>query len=484
MSMKNLLARGPRDDLHDPTTHGRRELLRRVLFAGGAAALGGAGLGTLARLARGQDEEPAEDRFYVFAYFNGGWDTLLGIDPRDPGVFTDDNVGVTRIQPGYGFQSAAEFREPPALVPGTSILLGPAARPLDAVGDRLAVVRGMSMDTLTHEVGRRRFLTGKPPSGLLARGSAGSAWLASRFGGDRLIPNLTVRVESFNPELATEVSALRVSSSSDLVALLRRADPVMDPEIEDAIDALHHDEASCPRSLSSPILRASDSSHRRMRAVLEADVQALFDFSVDPTSIADPALRAKMEQLHAHFALRGSGRRPAHEQAAIAGQALAHGVARVVTIQPNPTSLDTHFDDWEDAQGPRQRDAFEAIARLVEYLGSVEYGGGESMLDRTTIVGFSEFMRTPLLNARGGRDHWLTNSAFLIGGNIRRGAVIGASSDAGMSPQAVDLETGAVDPGGEVIRPEHIWRTLLADAGLADDQADLRAPIIPALLAT
>ncbi len=80
--------------------HGRRDFLRNVLVAGGATALGGVGLGTLAKLARGQEDEPVEDRFYVFAYFNGGWDTLLGIDPRDPAIFNDDNAGVTRIQPG------------------------------------------------------------------------------------------------------------------------------------------------------------------------------------------------------------------------------------------------------------------------------------------------------------------------------------------------------------------------------------------------
>ena len=464
--------------------HGRRDFLRNVLVAGGATALGGVGLGTLAKLARGQEDEPVEDRFYVFAYFNGGWDTLLGIDPRDPAIFNDDNAGVTRIQPGYGQQASAQFQEAPALVPGTDILLGPAARPLDAVGDRLAVVRGINMDTLTHEVGRRRFLTGKPPSGLQARGSAASAWIAAQFGGDRLIPNLSVRVESFNPELPIEVSALRVSSASDLVALLRQANPLIDPEIAGAIDALHADEASCPRALSSPLLRASESARQRMRGVLEADLQALFNFSVDPATIEDAALRAKMERLHSHFTLQGSGRPLGHEQAAIAAQALTNGVARVVSIQPNAGSLDTHFDDWEDQQGIRQYEGFEAIARLAGYLDSVEYGStGESMLDRTTIVGFSEFMRTPLLNARGGRDHWLTNSAFLLGGNIRRGAIIGASSDVGMSPQPVDLETGAVDPGGEAIRPEHIWRTLLVDAGLEDDRADLRAPHIPALLA-
>ncbi|HEY8426993.1 MAG TPA: DUF1501 domain-containing protein, partial [Sandaracinaceae bacterium] len=427
---------------------------------------------------------PGHDRFYVFAYFSGGWDVLLGIDPRDPARFNDDNVGVTRIQPSYEGQAQAQFQEPPAFAPGTEILLGPAARPLDAVASRLAVVRGMSMDTLTHEVGRRRFLTGKPPSGLQARGSSGSAWLAAQLGGDALIPNLSVRVESFNPDLPSEVSALRVGSAADLVAMLRRADPALDPGIDSAIDEMHAREAACPRALGSPLLRASESARRRMHAVLSANVQALFDFGVDPASIADAELRAKMELLHAHFDLSGSGS-SAQAQAAIAGQAITNGVARVVTIEA-ASGLDTHFDDWEDEQAPRQYAGFDAIARLARYLEAVPYGtSGESMLDRTVIVGFSEFMRTPLRNARGGRDHWLTNSCFLLGGRVRGGAVIGASSDVGMAPQIVDLETGRVvesEAEGQVIRPEHVLRTLLVDAGMEEDRADLRVPPIPALM--
>jgi uncharacterized protein (DUF1501 family) len=472
------------DDESSRAGMGRRSLLRRVLFAGGATVLGAGGLGgTLAQLARGNDHA-VEDRFYVFAYFSGGWDVLLGIDPRDPATFDADSVGATRIQPGYEQQAAAQFQARPALVPGTDILLGPVARPLDVAADRLAIVRGMTMETLTHEVGRRRFLTGKPPAGLQARGSAGSAWLAGQFDGS-LIPNLSVRVESFNPDLPNDLSALRVGSASDLVAILRRADPVLDPEVEAAIASLHEQEAECPRSLGSPVLRASESARRRMRAVLDADVQALFNFVRNPADITDPTLRAKMELLHEHFALAGASGSSPREQAAIAAQALTNGVARVVTIQA-ASGLDTHFDDWRDEQAQNQLEGFEAIASLVRYLRAVPYGTtGESMLDRTVIVGFSEFMRTPLLNARGGRDHWLTNSCFLIGGNVRGGTVIGASSDTGMQPQAVDLSTGRVveDPrAGEVIRPEHIWRTLLVDAGMDEDRADLRVGTIPALM--
>ncbi|MEZ4340234.1 MAG: hypothetical protein R3B82_26730 [Sandaracinaceae bacterium] len=108
---------------------GRRGFLGGALAVGGATVgLGLGGFGALTRLARGQDGTPPPERFYVFAYFQGGWDTLLGIDPRDPAVFSDDTVGLTRIQPAYDNQSIVEYRSAPARAPGTEILLGAAAR--------------------------------------------------------------------------------------------------------------------------------------------------------------------------------------------------------------------------------------------------------------------------------------------------------------------------------------------------------------------
>ena len=42
------------------------------------------------------------------------------------------------------------------------------------------------------------------------------------------------------------------------------------------------------------------------------------------------------------------------------------------------------------------------------------------------------------------------------------GQILGRSSDVGMVPLPVNLATGEMDPGGVVIRPEHIHAALLA----------------------
>ena len=87
-----------------------------------------------------------------------------------------------------------------------------------------------------------------------------------------------------------------------------------------------------------------------------------------------------------------------------------------------------------------------------------------------------------MLNNSTGRDHALTNACFLLGGGITEGRVVGRSSDVGLSPTRVSLQTGEADPEGEVIRPEHIIQALLTDIGADGDPADLRVDPLRAIL--
>ena len=51
-----------------------------------------------------------------------------------------------------------------------------------------------------------------------------------------------------------------------------------------------------------------------------------------------------------------------------------------------------------------------------------------------------------------------------------------------MMPVPLDLVTGADDPEGEIVRPEHIIQALYHDIGVNDDPADLRVePLLPVL---
>ncbi|MEZ4435441.1 MAG: DUF1501 domain-containing protein [bacterium] len=448
----------------------RRGFLRGALIAGGGLATLGGGYDALTRLAHAQGDNPdAPERYYIFAYFPGAWDVLLGLDPRDPRQFTNGNLRTTRIQPGYELVEMADadlVRVSTAA--GDELSFGPYIGDLARHADRLCVVRGMSMDTLTHEVGRRRFITGKPPSGLQARGTSAGTWLADRFGGKEPIPQLSVQVEAYNVERPDFATALKVNSVNDLLRALRPAAPEVDWRVGRQMSETLAEQARCLRATPSPLWRSAEGSRQKAREMVTGGFADAFDFS---------ALNPLMNALRAHYGITNRNDLNTPEaRAALAVQAITTGISRVVSVAVTP-SLDTHFDDWITDQGPNQRRGFNAIARMAEMLAQLPYGNrGESWLDHTTIVGFSEFSRTPLLNTRGGRDHHLTNSCFLLGGGVRGGQVIGASSDVGMSPQTVNLHTGAVDPDGEVIRPEHIIQTLYDEVGIDFAATDLRVP--------
>ena len=438
----------------------RRGFLRNMLVLGGGMT-SFAGVGPFQRLGYADVLPNGEPRFYVFAYFGGGWDVLLGLDPRDPRRFNEDNVATTRIQPGYDLLGNTGVD---LITTDAGIELGPYIGELQEHIDRMCIVRGMSMETLTHDVGRRRFLTGKAPVGLAARGSSAATWLAGHLGADEAIANLAVSIESYNRDQPEYASALAVDSVPDLVEVLRAADPQLEAYETNALNDLFAGAADCESALRSPLWQQAEQARQRAEFTVASGFSDLFEFGADSE---------EMEAIRSHYGI-GTDTRAPEAQAAMAAQSLMAGITRVVSFQAT-NGLDTHFDNWIDDQGPRQQRGFNAIARLASDLESHEYlDTGKSWLDHTTIVGFSEFSRTPLLNATRGRDHALMNACFLLGGNVRGGQVIGASSDVGMSPTTVTISSGTPSVGGEMIRPEHVIQSLFEDAGMSGDPADLR----------
>tara|TARA_Y100001968_G_scaffold331477_1_gene386296 strand:+ start:2843 stop:4228 length:1386 start_codon:yes stop_codon:yes gene_type:complete len=451
----------------------RRFLVNSLLAGTGVAAFGG--LSPLMRLARA---EAGSDRYYIFCYFSGAWDVLLSLDPRDPNVFHEGNVGDTLINPAYSLLDDPDHILEPFYAstgaPGQDILVGPYMGDLVQHMDKVAIIRGMSMETLTHEAGRRRFITGKAPSGLLARGSSAATWLASYLGGDDTIPNLSIRVESYNRDLPNYASALKVGSVPDLVRSLEPGPSALGALEERQVDELLARASLCPKAVSSSLWQASESARNSAATMIEQDLAALFDFQ---------AASSEMAALRDHYDIGASGQgalSTPQARAATAVTAITEGISRVVSIQV-ASGLDTHYDNWTTDNGPIQEAGFNVVSRMIEDLQSRPYGDGSTWLDHTTIIGFSEFSRTALVNANSGRDHSLTNACFLAGGGVRGGQVIGASSDVGMEPTQTDLLSGSSAAAGEVIKPEHVIQALLNQAGISGDPADLRVDPLVAL---
>ncbi len=111
-----------------------------------------------------------------------------------------------------------------------------------------------------------------------------------------------------------------------------------------------------------------------------------------------------------------------NDQLLIARRLIEAG-ARVVSLSYG--RWDSHgqnFDLVRDHGGKLDQ----CLSALIEDLDD------RGMLDDTTIVVWGEFGRTPKINPQAGRDHWTNVScAFLAGGGMRTGQVIGATNRLG-----------------------------------------------------
>ena len=461
----------------------RRDFLLGSLATGVSLGTMG-GLEPLMQLARGAQGPGllGDDRYYIFCYFPGGWDILLSLDPRDPAVFTEDKKNQTRIVPGYERLDTTDLTIPvynEYMMGGSMTALGAYLGELateEKYRNQMSIVRGLNMETLSHATGRRRFSTGKPPAGVQARGSSASTWLASNFGKQNLIPNLAVRVETFNQDQPTFASAMGFSSVSDMLQALRPNDAALDGNVQLQVDELIAHAANCESGLRSEFVQKAHAGRVKAIEMVSSGLESKFDFLAKTDEMAK--LRDRFG-----FAQSSNGLNSAQARAALAARAITSGVSRSVSVAVAGGGLDTHFDNWETAQGPNQRAGFNAIARIIDELSETPHPDGKSSwMDHTNIVAFSEFSRTPMINQRGGRDHWLGNACMVLGADIKGGQIIGASSDTGMEPVTSNLQTGKAEAGATVLKPEHVIQTLFHGAGLTDDPADLRCDPITALL--
>lgn len=448
----------------------RRDFLRR-LGLGSAALTAGGFLGPqlLSSTAQAAGEK---DRYFLFVYFEGGWDVLLSLDPRDPRAFNEANMFETGIQPGYDRLPAQFSRNPIDVGPYT---LGPCIGGLAEHADQLAVIRGVNMGTLTHEVGMRYFITGRVPTGLTARGTAVPTLAASQIGDQTTVPHLAHLVESYNLEQPPYAAALPVAAVGHLQYILQDSLGLptgVPAHVQGALGAYWSKRPQCAPSAgagSSALADVFRANRERAREVVYSNLYRQFQFE-----------SPELAEVRQRYGIAGQQIETPAGRAALAAQAMKTGLSRVVSVAL-ATGLDTHDNTWANDHSTRLNEGFEALSRLIGDLRNSESPGGGSFWSKTTMVVFSEFCRTPRLNARNGRDHHLTNCALLGGGGLKGGMVVGGSSDQGLGPLKINLATGRPDESGPNLTPEHVLTTALESAGL--DARDLRSEPIGALLA-
>ncbi len=100
--------------------------------------------------------------------------------------------------------------------------------------------------------------------------------------------------------------------------------------------------------------------------------------------------------------------------------------AGVTFVEVKLGNWDTHQDVFDGVKSLASK-CDPAVAALISDLKE------RGLLDKTLVAWMGEFGRTPKVNPRTGRDHWPRNfNAFLAGGGIQGGQVIGETAKDGM----------------------------------------------------
>jgi uncharacterized protein (DUF1501 family) len=429
-------------------------------------------------------------RRFVFCYFPGGWDQLLFLDPRDPSVYTEEQRGMTLTDVRYEQLANTEFR-PQVIRPDiagmpANISFGPGARKYNPDGtvrgpdiarhaDKIAIVRGMNMGTVAHEVGYRFFLTGTFPAGNSARGSSVASQIAALLESNAPLPTISLRVEAYNESMPGRYSALRVNSLADLLQVLNRDGAMLEhSSVEAALEEYAQTERPCEVNVydrRGTLTRMRDSQGTAQN-ILRAQLAARFDFLADSTDMGIQAGRVALRQHYGSYlgrALNAADGGLPGARAALASLAIKSGVAQCVSVMIGD-STDTHFSNNAD-HAARIYPGAASLAALIDDLATsdVEPGDhglpvGSKWLDHTTIVAFSEFARTPLMNQFGGRDHHLASSCLLAGAGIRGNTVVGESGRVAMGIGLWDFANNRPTDSPEVGRaiiPPDIAATLI-----------------------
>ncbi len=176
------------------------------------------------------------------------------------------------------------------------------------------------------------------------------------------------------------------------------------------------------------------------------------------------AINREPESLHDRY-----GRTAAGQSMLLARRLVESGV-RFVTV---------NADGWDHHAG-----IFEAMDRKLPELdlalsALVEDMDDRGLLSETLLVVMSEFGRSPLINANGGRDHWPAASSVLFAGaGVKRGCVLGSTDRHGAYPTeqpvgpgdvaATILEAIGIDER-KTLRNENGRPTAILDRGQAID---------------
>lgn len=455
------------------------KLSRRDLLRGTGALVAAGGLAAAVRPVMSALAAPAvsgADEYFVFLSASGGWDVTLWADPRNErrGIIepattaTVDPGGISRWVDAPLAAGEKTFR--PVTPPGAPFVLGPAIGDLADIADRITLVNGLAMNTVSHPDGAVFSATGRHAIAGRVVASSVDAVLASELGREQIFPALSVGFPSYfvGNDLDRRAVPLRVGSMDAFTRLLARADVYETAADRADISAVLTEEARdlATRADDPAALRGLAQQYEALQRMTSGSLASVF--STAALQKACPGLP---------YGGRFSGQ--AALGAAFAVEAMRRNLVRCVAFASG--GFDTHTANYR-AHAAALQELFNLVTALVRALDATPHPTrtGDRLSDHTHILVVSEFCRTPQINQAGGRDHYPNNSALVISPRLRRAAVFGRTDVDQLLPAPIEGFSG----GPRAIAPPDLLATLLHAVGV-DPRKHLRdGEVVKAMLAT
>jgi uncharacterized protein (DUF1501 family) len=452
----------------------RRSFLR--LAAGGAAgAFGALASSPIARALA--DDPAAQTEFFVFIHASGGWDVTLWADPRNErrGIIdpaTTDNTDVSQLHKWSDAPHEGDTKSfAPVRPSGSNLVFGPGIGNLADLYDRLTVVNGLAMNTVSHPDGTAFSTTGRHLNGSRVPASSLDTILASELGKSALFPAVSIQFpSSYAGEAGLDRRAvpLVVGQIGTISRSLVRGNQYDTDADRDAVTRLLANEAKTleARSTYADVAQGVEVQYEALRRMLGSNLQEVFT-----------ANRLKQEHPDFDYKARFAGN--AAVNAAFVVEALRRNVVRTVGFGMG--GFDTHTNNYR-FQAQTQQELFELVQRLVTTLDKTPHPTrtAAKLSDHTHILVVSDFCRTPQINLAGGRDHYPNNSALVISPRFRGNFTIGKSDP----DQLLPVRTRRFIDGERAIAPPDLLATFLSAFGVPPRRYMRDGEVVPELLRT
>ena len=203
------------------------------------------------------DASGSSDEFFILIHASGGWDITLWSDPRNErrGLVepaSTDNTATDGIKhwtnaPLDADTNTFELVRPP----NSNLVLGPTIGDLLSHVDRLCIINGLAMNTVSHPDGTAYSATGRHLAGGHAVASSVDTMLANELGTGQLFPSVSVQYpSSFVGNLDRRAVPLRVSTIGTLAKSLTRSTSYEIAAERDAVTVMLSQEA---QELADPV---------------------------------------------------------------------------------------------------------------------------------------------------------------------------------------------------------------------------------------